>query len=594
MRLSKLYSNQPAVFSPIAFNDRLSVVVAEIRVAANQDLDTHNLGKTIVGELLDFCLLKGKSSEFFLFREPALFDSFIFYLELRLPSDRFLTIRRAVDSGTRIDFVETAQSIDALEMPDDRWDHLDVPFERARLILDSYLGIEALSPWPFRKLVGYLLRSQADYSDVFQLGKFSGKHQDWKPFVAHLLGLNSGSVKDLYDKREELSVAETHLSSLIQEWGTDASDPSTIDGLISVKRREIDELEAVLDSFDFAAEDSRLSSLTIEDVETRIASLNEERYRLGQLIQRLRDSLAQSQILFKPADADRLFREAGVLLGDQLKHDFDQLISFNRAIGRERRAALRLQLTQSEAAFERLEAELLELSRTQANALSFLRESDALTKYKEMSGALTRLRAQLESLESRRVAASRLSELRIEQRLLAEQYGHLETKVEQELQQASGDDESHFGRLRHYFDEIVHEVVGTHALIAITMNSRGGLEFAAEFIGESGSATSEGQGTSYKKLLCIAFDLAMLRTFLDVPFPRFVFHDGALEQLDRRKQAKLLGVLRTYSELGIQPVVTALDSDLPSDEVGGLQEEEIILRLHDEGESGRLFRMRSW
>ena len=129
------------------------------------------------------------------------------------------------------------------------------------------------------------------------------------------------------------------------------------------------------------------------------------------------------------------------------------------------------------------------------------------------------------------------------------------------------------------------------------MNQQGGLEFTAEFVGDGGTATSGDRGTSYKKLMCVAFDLAMLRTFLDQPFPRFVYHDGALEQLEPRKRDKLLQVFREYAALGLQPVISVLDSELPAP-VGSshttLSEAEVVVTLHDEGADGRLFKMPSW
>lgn len=64
MKLRRLYSNQPNVFSAIAFNPGLSTVLAEIRVPENQMLDTHNLGKTTVGELIDFVFLRGSQIHF--------------------------------------------------------------------------------------------------------------------------------------------------------------------------------------------------------------------------------------------------------------------------------------------------------------------------------------------------------------------------------------------------------------------------------------------------------------------------------------------------------------------------------------------------
>ena len=67
--------------------------------------------------------------------------------------------------------------------------------------------------------------------------------------------------------------------------------------------------------------------------------------------------------------------------------------------------------------------------------------------------------------------------------------------------------------------------------------------------------------------------------------------------MDDRKKQNLLEVLRSYAGLGIQQVITMIDSDLPTLGKGDgpfIEESEVVLRLHDEDESGRLFRMPSW
>lgn len=598
MRITRLYSNRPDVFEPIIFNHGLSAVLAEIRLPENQALDTHNLGKTTVGELLDFCLLQRKHKEFFLFQPSGRFIDFIFYLELELPRGGFLTIARPVDPGSRVDLLSSSGSVtDATDVQADDWDHTNLPFPRAKLLLDGYLGIDSLKPWPFRKLVGYLIRSQRDYLDVFQLGKFSGKHQDWKPFVAHLLGMDSRSVIELYAKREEVAAAESHLSSLVREWGTDSIDQSVLDGLISVKRREVQERVAVLDSFSFGEEDANRVTELVERTEAAIAVLNEESYRLNQLLVRLEESLAEQRVIFRTEDAEALFRDAGVAFGDQIKRDYSQLLEFNRAITDERRQILEEQRIE---AAERLEVIAVELERHNAErtrSLDFLRETDSLQKYRDLSRESTQLQAELATLEARRDAAARLFDLRREVRVLEEEVGHLQDVVESEIVAISRDEASTFGLLRRYFTEIIHEVLGQNAVLAIRMNGQGGLEFVAEFIDDGGVATKGDKGTSYKKLLCIAFDLAMLRTRLDIPFPRFVYHDGAFEQLEPRKREKLIGVFRQYAALGIQPVVSLLDSDLPEPlgtSQATLTPQDVILTLHDEGQEGRLFKMPTW
>ncbi len=82
----------------------------------------------------------------------------------------------------------------------------------------------------------------------------------------------------------------------------------------------------------------------------------------------------------------------------------------------------------------------------------------------------------------------------------------------------------------------------------------------------------------------MAFDLAVLRSHLDVKFPRFVFYDGAFESLDDRKKENLLAILHEYADLGIQSVITLIDSDLPKrgeKDPPVFDSSEIILTLHD-------------
>ena len=43
-----------------------------------------------------------------------------------------------------------------------------------------------------------------------------------------------------------------------------------------------------------------------------------------------------------------------------------------------------------------------------------------------------------------------------------------------------------------------------------------------------------------------------------------------------------------------QYIGTLIDSELPNQDVSIFREDEIILRLHDDGESGQLFKMPSW
>ncbi len=62
--------------------------------------------------------------------------------------------------------------------------------------------------------------------------------------------------------------------------------------------------------------------------------------------------------------------------------------------------------------------------------------------------------------------------------------------------------------------------------------------FHAEITDAAGKPTSADLGNTYRRLMCIAFDLAVLRAYSNDPFPRFVYHDGVFESLDDRKKRK--------------------------------------------------------
>jgi uncharacterized protein YydD (DUF2326 family) len=598
MKLSRLYSSKPDLFEPVEFVQGLNVVMAEIRLPENRNKDTHNLGKTTLGRLLDFGFLAKRDPKFFLFKHVELFKDFIFFLEIELEDASFVTIRRGVEEATKISFKRhEAGHQDLSGLPLVEWDHQDMPFERARDLLDGLLDWRALKPWAFRKGLGYLLRSQDDFRDVFHLRKFAAAHSDWKPFLAHVLGFDAQLVAKHYEKEEQLAEKQSTAQTIKNELGGSIEDISKIEGILLLKQKEAEKKQKLLDAFDFRAQDKDSTKQLVDDIDERIASLNAERYSLNQNKKKIITSLEEDQILFNPDEAQRLFEEAGVLFKGQIKKDFQQLIAFNRAITDERRGYLQEERAEVEAELKRINAELNTLGKKRSEMLSFLSGTDIFGKYKQVSDEMVTLRADITSLERQRGFLHRLQELRTEIRALTEERGHLQTQIEADVEKQNSDQNSLFSAIRVFFSEVVEEVIDRKALLSVSPNQAGHLEFRAEILDESGNATSADLGHTYRKLLCIAFDLAILRAHLDDKFPRFVYHDGVFESLDDRKKENLLAVIRRYADLGLQPIITLIDSDLPlrpHDDEAVFSTDEIVVTLHDESEQGRLFKMRAW
>lgn len=598
MTISKLYSNKSDVFEPIEFASGLNVVSAEIRLPENKKKDTHNLGKTTLGRMLDFGFLSTREANFFLFKYDPMFEEFVFFLEIEIAPSSYVSVRRSVREASKVSFKKHSikhQDFSALQ--DSAWDHLNLPFEKAREMLDSLLDWRALKPWDFRKGLGYLIRAQEDYGNVFHLGKFAGIHAQWKPFLAHILGFNAQLIVSHYEKEEILAERESTAQTINNELGGSVEDVSKIDGLLLLKRGEAEKKQKLVDSFDFRAHDKLTNRLVVEELDEKIAALNVRRYSLSQSKKKIVTAIEEDQILFNTEEASKLFGEAGVLFKGQIKKDFDQLIVFNKAITEERRAYLQEELTETESELKEIGTELNALGKRRVEALSFLSGADVFEKYKRVSDEIVTLRADIVSLERQRNLLTRLQGLRTEIRTLKEERTHIQDQIEKDVDLQNSDGKSLFSTIRLFFSEIVEDVIDRKALLSVGPNSEGHLEFKAEILDEAGNATSADLGRTYRKLLCIAFDLAVLRAHLHNPFPRFVYHDGVFEALDDRKKENLTAVIREYAGLGLQPIITLIDSELPVQKDGQrplFSPAEIILTLHDEGEQGRLFKMRSW
>jgi len=597
MKLSRIYTNKPEIFRPIDFNYGLNVVLAEILLPENKDKDTHNLGKTTLGNLIDFCLLSDKHKSFFLLSYPDLFQEFVFFIEIELSNHEFITIKRAVKEATKISLkTSTEGKQDYVDLPDSSWNHANVPLEKAKQILDGILNLQAIKPWGFRVALSYILRSQEDFGDVFHLKKMY-KHSDWKPYLAHIMGFNSSLIEQLYIEEEKLGEIQNTEKTLSKELDIKLDDVSKVDGMLLLKQKEVQKKQSLLDAFDFRDQDKIKTNQLVNKLDDEIQSLNKKRYYLLHNRKKIESSLQEHKFIFNVEDADRLFKETGVLFSGQIKNDFTKLIEFNKSITEERTQYLAEEQKQINQDLLDINKQLNSLGKKRSDALAFLGETDIFVKYKKVSDEISILKSEIITLDNHKKIIDKLHNLRKECRLIQEEKEKLQTLIEEDVNCQNSDSSSFFSSIRLFFSEIIEEVISRKALLNVSLNNQCHLEFTAEILDEGGNITSEAKGYTYQKLLCIAFDMAIARAYYNKDFPHFIFHDGVFEALDDRKKINLLNVIRDYSSsYNVQQVITLIDSDLPSgkNHTNIFEENEIVLLLNDKDKNGRLFKMESW
>ena len=237
--------------------------------------------------------------------------------------------------------------------------------------------------------------------------------------------------------------------------------------------------------------------------------------------------------------------------------------------------------------------ELDKFNKEKISKLNIIREKDTFKKYKRMQSELVDSKSNFEKLKR---------DLKVYEKLItrSEALDTYKQKREEkkkiikdEVDRKSNDT---LIKIRKIFRELTNEVLNTDAIIYVKMNKEDNIEFFTEYTKDNHptSPTAEGEGTSYQKFLCSFFDLAVLRFYKNRDFYHFTYHDGILEGLDDRKKLSLINILRKYTkEYSIQYILTVIESDLPlntNNEKFNFSEKEVIRKLTDEGDAGRLFK----
>ena len=582
MKLVKIFSD--GQFKNVIFNNEYNIVLATIHDKENKK-NTHNLGKTSLLIVIDFLLLSKFSN-----KSPILsnkiFENQTFYLEILLNSGEYLVIKRGLTEPSKISFRISNEPLADFKEPA-QWDETRMPFEAARKYLNSHLKYDVLSDWSYRKSISYFIRTQKDYDDVFQLNKFKGKHITWKPFVFDLLGFDGSLIKQKLECDERIEAKKKEINILQHQASVNIAEKDKILGLIDIRTEEKKKVEEEIDRFNFYTKDSGVTKELIDSIDSQLQSLNAERYKLGYEIRKIESSLEQVSTVVRLDKLKELYTEVGIFFPETLSKKYDELERFTQAISSEREKYLRENLIILKREYEDIDAKIKFKEKERSNRIVMLTEADAYDKFKiyqkdlaNIEGEINLLREKLRLIDNSSIIEEEIENLQEQKKLFISEIRDAINK------------RAH-AEINRIFNQIITEIVGTNAIISIKQNTDGNVEFEADYQTSTQITTSEADGTSYKKLLCVAFDLALLIHYSSHSFYRFVYHDGVLEGLDDRIKQRLLNVTqRLCKEYNLQYILTLIDSDIPRDIKGDGYKfpiAAICLNLDDKNDQGKLF-----
>ncbi|MCK4688563.1 MAG: DUF2326 domain-containing protein, partial [Candidatus Lokiarchaeota archaeon] len=446
-------------------------------------------------------------------------------------------------------------------------------------------SFDILNNWSYRKSITYYLRSQQDYLDVFKLNKFKGKHKDWKPFVFDLLGFNGELIKEKLELDEVIDELRKKLYILKTEAQVDTTEKDRLEGLLEIKVNESDEIKKFIDEFNFYKTDLEINKEIVEEVDFQIQTLNTDRYRISFEIDKIDKSLSDILDDIEVEKIEELFNEVNLFFPEQLKRKYDDLINFQKLLTIERKSFLKENLIGLNHEFTQIDDEIKELEDKKSSLLSILTQKDSYQKFKEYQKTLTKIEVEIERIKDKlRIIDNSIiieEEIETNKELLNKKIENLKSAIK----------ERKHSSISKIFNSIIKSILDSNALISLNINKQGNIEYNADYHNKSDLIkTSEAQGTTYKKLLCVAFDLSTLINYSQNSFYKFVYHDGVLEGLDDRIKVRYIKLIKSIcKKYDLQYILTLIDSDIPKDNPEIIDENEICLKLNDKDNNGKLF-----
>ena len=206
MKISKLYANNDD-FKTIEFDKGINFILSS----------NNGVGKTSLFKLIDFCLLGDKH-----FLGNKHFKDYVFYIELQIASNRYITIKRPTVGGKNIELKITKQKSMLL---DDKDFNKKGSIGIAKSFFENKVNYSINK---FRTYITYFLRDENNQSDVFILNKHKTSHEiEYKTLISNFLGIDGRKLLKKYEldeliKKEDieptvLKNAQSDLQKVIEE-----------------------------------------------------------------------------------------------------------------------------------------------------------------------------------------------------------------------------------------------------------------------------------------------------------------------------------------------------------------------------------------
>lgn len=577
--LRQLSADDPR-FKTVVFSEGLNLIVAE-KTNSSADTDSRNgVGKSSFVELLHF-LLGGKPDRNDLTGRLPLRD-WTFSLEMDWPNlNEPLHVSRSGAAPAKIwldpDLIG-ADEAHIFDLPG-----CSTPGEWQSLIERKLFGLEGDHPGVSgRALLSFLMRRASGHGFNEAVRTFARQPEaQATPNIAYFLGLDSALAARYQGLAAKKAVNDQFRKAVNDPvLGRVIGKSADLRGEIAVQRAKISEIRRQIDQFRVVPEYEAVKDRA-DELARRIQDLAQQdavdRHNLDYLEKAVTEAV-DPEVKY----LEGVYRDLGVILGDQVRRRFDEVKAFHAAVVRNRRVHLGDEVTTTKSRLEERRSARGRLDTELSEHLRQLSEGGALEALTTLQMALGREEAALGALAHRFEAAQAVE---AGTRELAAERVELEREVANDIQ----DRRFQVDQATLLFNSLVGRLYADrHAYLAIDAGATS-LKIDPKISGD------RSQGITRMEILCFDLTLAVI-AYREGRGPDFLVHDSHIfDGVDGRqmKSALDLAVAITREE-GLQYVITINEDDLEKalDEGFTAANHIISPKLTDVYEDGGLFGLR--
>lgn len=583
MILSKIYSNKTS-FKKILFNKTLNIVLGKI--GNTTDSDDHNLGKSKVGELIDYLLLKKVDSDNSFLKRHDIFKDYIFYLELILDKGDYLTIKRVVFSD-HVSF-KTTKTPAFFDVNFDEWDETHFSLTKAKETLATILNYNILQEYNFRDFINFNIRSEESLKSPLKFQKFA-KEKDvvWKSKVLTLLGYDNTLYRQKIELEDKIEKAKKAISltskQIIQEKN------QLINKNISLKSK-VDVMNASYINVDFAEIDESVLFETVNVLDEEITRLNTQKYNLVSELNNLRKNFDNSIKVIDFENVRKIYDEVEIYFPEKLVKEYEELMDFNERLSTSRNNTIVELIDEKETQLKQIIQTLEDMNKSRKSNLQILKTNEVFKKMQSITKNIAMLEQEIITNMKRIDKLDSEAENRIK---LDELKNSLDTYKVQ-LSTLINSTPSILSEVKKNLIDLSNKILNKCiAVIDVEPNKVGNPEFEVKAVDSlTFQPVSKDDGKTYNMLITSLLDIAIAISYSSKHYHHFIFHDGILEGVDQRIKVNFINEIRNICKLyGIQFIFTSIEDDISKLIDNNLvNENDYAVVLSDETDSsGTLF-----